>query len=358
MHSAFRSRPGREALCVCTEFLKRALDREAGMTETPSALSWLRQQVQRLRPRPDAPAPGAAPGPPRPTVAVVTDSAAALPPEWVRGFAECGVLCVVSMPVVIGENVYSDDDAELEAHISLALASGTSVKTSRPSPGQFDRAYAAAAEAGFDAVVSLHISSKLSGTYDSAALAAERAPIPVHVVDTGTVGMGQGRGVQSAIAAALAGGTAGDVMAVAKAAVAATTIYFYVPSLEQLRRGGRISLASSWLGTVLDIKPILGIRDGAVVPLEKVRTAAKAIARLEELSAAEIAARGASATQVSVHHFGNEAQAKALGNSLQARAPGLADATLTRLPAVLAAHAGLGVLVVVVADALVPPQLA
>ncbi|WP_269939274.1 DegV family protein [Arthrobacter sp. HY1533] len=327
------------------------------MSETPPALSWLRQQLQRLRPRADAAVPGAATAQPRPTVAVVTDSAAALPPEWVRSCAEGGLLRVVSMPVIIGENVFSDDDAELESHISLALASGTSVKTSRPSPGQFDRAYRAAAAAGYDAVVSLHISSKLSGTHDSASLAAGRATIPVHVVDTGTVGMGQGRGVQSAIAAALAGKSAEDVIAAANAAVAGTVIYFYVPSLEQLRRGGRISLASSWLGTVLDIKPILGIRDGAVVPLEKVRTAAKAVARLEELAAAEIASRGASATQVSVHHFGNEAQAKALGSSLQARAPGLADATLTRLPAVLAAHAGLGVLVVVVAGALVPPQV-
>ena len=325
------------------------------MRDTAAARAWLLQQLQRLRPRTLVPQSGGSlvpVAPPMPRVAVVTDSAAALPPEWAAEFVAHGLLSIVPMPVVIGENVYSEDDAELESHISLALASGTSVKTSRPSPGQFERAYQSAATAGFDAVVSLHISTKLSGTFDAALLAAQRSVIPVHVMDSRTVGMGQGTGVQAAVAAALAGGNVTEVKTAAISALASTTVYFYVPSLEQLRRGGRISLASSWLGTVLDIKPILGIKDGAVVPLEKVRSATRAIARLEALAAGEITGRGAAATQISVHHFGNEAQARTLAASLEGGAPGLSAATLTRLPAVLAAHAGLGVLVVVVADAL------
>ena len=324
------------------------------MTDTAAtARAWLLHQVQRLRPKTGAEVAGAEP-PPSPRIAIVTDSAAALPAEWVSEFFQHGLLTVVPIPVIIGDDVYSDDDAELEAHISLALASGTSVKTSRPSPAQFERAYKSAAEAGFDAVVSLHISSKLSGTCEAARMAAERAGIAVHVMDSGTVGMGQGRGVQAAIASSVLGGGAKAARAAASTALEATAIYFYVPSLEQLRRGGRISLASSWLGTVLDIKPILGIKDGKVVLLEKVRSAPKAIARLEALVAAEIAGRGAKDTQISVHYFGNEAQARTLGESIETGSPGLAAATLTRLPAVLAAHAGLGVLVVVVADVLAP----
>ncbi|WP_425861576.1 DegV family protein [Arthrobacter sp. TWP1-1] len=326
------------------------------MTERAAAREWLRQQVQRLRPHAGgakAEEQGVLP-PPKPTVAVVTDSAAALPPEWVAELSAHGLLTVVPMPVIIGQDVYSDDDAELEAHISLALAAGKSVKTSRPSPGQFERAYKTAAEAGVTAVVSLHISGKLSGTLEAALLAAQRSAIPVEVFDTGTVGMGQGVGVQAAVAAALRGEAADEVLKAATRAVSNTAVYFYVPSLEQLRRGGRISMASSWLGTVLDIKPILGIKDGAVVPLERVRFAAKAIARLESLATADIGARGASRTQVSVHHFGNEDQGRAVVDSLKAASPTLAASTLTRLPAVLAAHAGLGVLVIVVADALHP----
>ena len=328
------------------------------MSETSAARTWLRGQVGRLRPRP-GPQPrqaGLENARPRPTIAVVTDSAAALPADWVADISCNGLLTVVPMPVIIDENVYSDDDAELETHISLALAAGKSVKTSRPSPGQFEGAYRRAAEAGFTEIVSLHISAKLSGTFEAATLAAGRSPVPVHVVDSGTVGMGQGSGVQAAVAASLQGQDAQAVMLAGSKALAATGIYFYVPSLDQLRRGGRISLASSWLGTVLDIKPILGIRDGAVVPLEKVRSGARAVARLQSLAVVDINTRGPSATRISVHHFGNEGQARDFAASLEAAVPGLAAATLTRLPAVLAAHAGLGVLVVVVSDVLVPPQ--
>ncbi len=319
------------------------------------ARTWLRQRVGRMRPKPAQPEPEMS-APPRPRIAVVTDSAAALPPEWVAGIPVPGLLTVVPIPVIIADNVYSDDDEELETHISLALASGKPVKTSRPSPGQFERAYKLAAAAGFEEIVSLHLSTKLSGTLEAAMLGAERSPIPVHVLNSGTVGMAQGTGVQAAVAASLLGHGVPVVVQSCNRALEATNTYFYVPSLEQLRRGGRISMASSWLGTVLDIKPLLGIRDGAIVPLEKVRSAAKAVARLQELAAADINGRGPDAAQISIHHFGNEAQALALGESLEAGSPGLAAAALTRLPAVLAAHAGLGVLVVVVADALIPPQ--
>ncbi len=318
--------------------------------EKPGARDWLRHQAARLRPRPAA---GDAMAP-KPRIAVVTDSAAALPPDWVVELGAGGRLAVVPMPVIIGGDVFSDDDAGLEAHMSLALASGTEIRTSRPSPGQFDRAYQAAAEAGFDAVVSIHISAKLSGTLDSAALAAARAGIPVQVLDSATVGMAQGAGVQAAVHTAAAGAPLEDVLAAARDALTGARVFFYVPSLDQLRRGGRISLASSWVGAVLDIKPLLCIRDGAVVPLEKVRTAAKAVARLERLAANDVAARPAGSARVSVHHFGNADQAIALGEALQADCPGLSPAGLTRLPAVLAAHAGLGVLVVVVSNILVP----
>lgn len=321
--------------------------------EKAGARDWLRHQAARLRPRPgDA----RETGPAGPRIAVVTDSAAALPPDWVAEHGAGGRLTVVPMPVIIGGDVFADDDAGLETQMSLALASGTEVRTSRPSPGQFERAYRDAAASGFDAVVSVHISAKLSGTLDSATLAAADAGIPVHVLDSATVGMGQGAAVQAAVRAAAGGAPAGGVLEAARQAAAGAKVYFYVPSLEQLRRGGRISLASSWVGTVLDIKPLLGIADGAVVPLEKVRTAVRAIARLERLAAEDIATRPPGTARVSVHHFGNAGQALALGESLRAACPGLSAAGLTRLPAVLAAHAGLGVLVVVVSDADGPPQ--
>lgn len=312
----------------------------------PGVAEWLRHQVDRLKPK--SPAPMLHQGVPARRVAVVTDSAAALPPEWVAGFVADGSLTIVPMPVIIGEQVYADDDAELETHIALALASGTAVRTSRPAPSQFERAYERALEAGFDSVVSIHISAKLSGTLDSAQMAADKAKLTVLVLDSCTVGMGQGAAVQAAVTAAGEGLAIDQVMAQAQLAAENSQLFFYVPSLEQLRRGGRISLASSWVGTVLDIKPLLGIKDGAVVPLEKVRTAGKALSRLERLAAEEVLRRGANDSHVSIHYFGNVEQAQKLALALQEDCAFLAKPDVTRLPAVLAAHAGLGVLVTVI----------
>lgn len=292
---------------------------------------------------------------PRARIAVVTDSAAALPPEWVQGLPVGGVLEVVPMPVQIGADIFSEGDKELEAAITLALAAGTPVTTSRPSPGQFERAYANAAAHGFAAVVSVHISGSLSGTVEAARMAAGTSPIPVHVIDSRTAGMAQGYAVQDAVAAALAGGELDGVSDVVEAALDHARILFYVPSLDQLRRGGRIGAAASWLGTVFAIKPILAVRDGIVVPLEKIRTAAKAVARLEELALADIAAAQGASVRVCVHHFGNEAQAKDVAARLAAGPDAVAEVTLSRLPAVLAAHAGLGVLGVVISTAVDRP---
>ncbi|WP_035749135.1 DegV family protein [Arthrobacter sp. 35W] len=309
---------------------------------------WIRERLGRLRPAPVAPGGTTAPAAPVVRIAVVTDSAAALPPEWVDDVLPAGVLTVVPMPVQIGPDIYSEGDDDLEAALMLALAAGTAVKTSRPSPGQFERAYQNAAAAGFDAVVSLHISAQLSGTVEAARLAAGKSSIPVHVVDTQTVGMVQGYAVQDAVAAAAAGGELDGVSDAAEAALEHARILFYVPSLDQLRRGGRIGAAASWLGTVFAIKPILAVRDGVVVPLEKVRTAAKAIARLEELVLAEVGSAAGARVRVCIHHFGNEAQARELAARLQDASAAVSSIMLSRLPAVLAAHAGLGVLGVVI----------
>lgn len=320
----------------------------------PPAWVWLKERLARLR-QSTTPVPAA--GEPAPAVvrtAVVTDSAAALPAAWVTDFAADGRLAVVPMPVMVGEEIYVEGEDDIMETLALALASGSSVKTSRPSPGQFEQAYIAAQRRGFEAVVSIHISSELSGTADAARLAAARVGIPVDVVDSRTVGMAQGMGVQSALVAAADGRSAAEVRAFAVERMARTKVYFYVPSLEQLRRGGRIGAAVSLLGTVLAIKPILAVDDGKIVPLEKVRSAAKAIARLEEIVAADVASRPAGEQRLAVHHFGNLAEAELLAARLAEKCPGCPPAQISALPAVLAAHAGLGVLAVIVGESSTP----
>ena len=282
----------------------------------------------------------------RPRVAVVTDSSCSLPEDWAETQSLAALVRIVSMPVMIGDQIYGEGTDRMIGALALALAQGQDVRTSRPAPGQFEALYAKLAAEGFEAVVSVHLSSKLSGTADSARLAARTAPLPVTVVDTASVAMGLGYAVQDAARAASAGAGAADVVAAAQASAEAAHILFYVPSLEQLRRGGRIGAAAGWFGTLFAVKPILAIRDGLVVPLERVRTAPKALARLEELSREELARRSG-AVRVAVHHFGNEAEAERLAAAVIRERPD-AEVMLCPLPAVLAAHAGLGVLAVAI----------
>lgn len=320
----------------------------------PGAWLWLKDHLARLR---QATVPGRAPSAAEPAVvvrtAVVTDSAAALPADWVRGMSVDGRLTVVPMPVMVGEEIYGEGEDDIAETIAVALAAATPVKTSRPSPGQFEQAYLAAAQRGYEAVVSIHISGGLSGTADAARIASARVGIPVEVLDSRTVGMAQGLAVQSAVVAAADGRGAEEVRKFAEERLSKTKVYFYVPSLEQLRRGGRIGTAASLVGTMFSIKPILAVDGGKIVPLEKIRSAAKAVARLEELVAADAAGRPAGEARLAIHHFGNQSEAELLAARLAAALPGIPPAQISSLPAVLAAHAGLGVLAVIVSESTV-----
>ena len=275
-------------------------------------------------------------------VAIVTDSTAYLPGEVV---ARHGI-DVVPLSVVMGDQVLSEGGEATPGDVAQALQRRLQVTTSRPNPEAFAAAYRAAAERGADAVVSLHLSAELSGTYEAAALAAEQAPIPVRVVDSRLVGMALGYSVLTAVETALAGGTADEVVAAAEKRAAATSGFFYVDTLEYLRRGGRIGAARALLGSALAVKPLLHLEDGRIQPLEKVRTATRAIARLEEIA---IQQAGAAAVDVAVHHLAADERAQALAERLRERVPGLRELYVGEVGAVIGAHVGPGLLAVVVA---------
>ncbi|MDP9883980.1 DegV family protein with EDD domain [Sinomonas atrocyanea] len=313
-----------------------------GQAQELPAIAWLRRRWGRLR---QGPAP-AVPPTPRPRVAVVTDSSAALPPAWTEEFERAGCFACIVLPVMAGEEIFTEGE-DVDTALGLALAAGRQVRTSRPSPGQFERAYRAFEQAGFDAVLSLHLSGKLSGTADAARIASARVGIPVAVVDSQTAGMALGFAVQSAVLSAATGAGPAQVRRAAEDRLAGAEVLFYVPSLEQLRRGGRIGAAASLVGTVLSIKPILTLRDGLIVPLERIRTAPRAVSRLRELAEASAAAHVPPV--LAVHYFGNRPEAEGLARALAADlglAPG--SVVVSAMPAVLAAHTGLGVLAVVV----------
>jgi len=271
-------------------------------------------------------------------IAVVTDSTASLPADLVADAA----VTVVPLTVVIdgvpgreGADVTTDDVAR------ALVARRVAVTTSRPSPAEFSAVYARLLAGGADGVVSVHLSAKLSGTYDSAALAAADHPGRVAVVDSLSTGMGLG------FAALHARGT--DLAAArdaALAAVARTTTLFYVDTLEHLRRGGRIGAASALLGTALSVKPILRMVDGEIVVQDKVRTATRALGRLVDLAAD---AAGESEVDIAVHHLAAPARAAELTEALTQRLGGrIRSCYQTEIGAAVGAHVGPGLASVVV----------
>lgn len=274
------------------------------------------------------------------SVAVVTDSTAYLPAELAATYG----VRVVPLHVVLGGRSYEEGTEVSTAEIAAALRRFTPVTTSRPTPQAFLKAYRSAAEAGLTGVVSVHLSADLSGTVEAAALAAAESAMPVQVVDSRSMGMGMGYAVVSAAQLAAAGASLGAVAAAARSRAAASRVYFYVDTLEHLRRGGRIGAASALLGSALAIKPLLQLRDGRIEPVERVRTANRALARLEDLAVAGIPA--AQRVDVAVHHLDALDRAQALADRLRGRLH--VEVDLVELGAVVGAHVGPGTIAVVV----------
>ncbi len=229
--------------------------------------------------------------------------------------------------------------------LAQALQKRRSVTTSRPSPQVFAETYRRVAESGASGIVSLHLSAELSGTHDAAVLAAREAPVPVRVVDTGMVAMALGFCALAAAETAEAGGTMDEAVTAAEKRADGTSAYFYVDTLDYLRRGGRIGAAQALLGSALAVKPLLQLEDGRIELLEKVRTASKAIARLEELTAERA---GNAEVDIAVHHLAAPDRAAALADRLRERVPGLADLHVSEVGAVIGAHTGPGLLGAVV----------
>ncbi|MEI2732764.1 MAG: DegV family protein [Dermatophilaceae bacterium] len=280
------------------------------------------------------------------SVAVVTDSTAYLPPELVAGAP--GYLGVVPLHVVIGGREHREGVDVNLADLAAALRGFRPVTTSMPAPQDFLNAYAAAVHAGASGIVSVHISGELSGTCSGAALAAQQASVPVVVVDSRTIGMALGYAVLSACEAAAAGEEADAVAAVAHSRAAEATVDFYVDTLEHLRRGGRIGAASAMVGSALAIKPILAVREGRIEPVEKVRTSARAFARLVELAVTAGGAAGARGVDLAVQHLDSAERAHDLAGMLRARVPGVRDVVVGELGAVVGAHVGPGTVAVTV----------
>ncbi len=281
-------------------------------------------------------------------VGVVTDSAAALPGPWAESHGR--YLRVVPMPVMVDDQIFSEGTDDVQTELALGFATGKAVRTSRPAPGQLLRAYQELAEAGVKEIISIHLSGSLSGTVDAARLAAESAPVPVTVIDSLTVALAEGFAVMDVVELAGAGAPMAQLREVA-AKAAQNHVYFAVPSLEQLRRGGRIGALASMLGTLLNVKPILSMCDGHIIAHEKVRTHSRTLARLVAIARQEAAERGPE-VRLAVHYFGNQEAAEEIVQELAGASA--FEVLAVPVPAVLGAHTGVGVLAVAIAGGIEP----
>jgi DegV family protein with EDD domain len=276
-------------------------------------------------------------------VAVVTDSTAYLP----TGLPDTAGLTVVPLTVVLHGEPGGEGVDVLPADVARAFGERrTAVTTSRPSPEQFERRYRRLLDGGADGVVSVHLSATLSGTLESASLAAAGFGDRVSVVDARSTGMGLGFPALAAASAAARGADLTGVRAAALAAAGRTRTFFYVDTLEFLRRGGRITAASALLGTALSVKPLLHIADGELLLRDKVRTASRGMARLVDLA---VEAAGEAEVDLAVHHLGAPDRAGALLDTLADRlGDRLRDRYVSEVGAVVAAHVGPGLAGVVV----------
>ena len=269
-------------------------------------------------------------------VKVVTDSTADLPPEVVQELD----ITVVPLQVIFGQESFRDGvDLASEEFFRRLRESHDLPRTSQPSVGEFLRTYERLA-AQTDSILSIHLSSRFSGTVQTARRAAQEliGRCRIEVIDSGTVSMAMGF---AAIAAAQAARDGADLEACAQAAYAILRrqrLAFALDTLEYLRRGGRIGRAQAFLGGLLRLKPILTVRDGEAHPLTRVRTHRKA---LEEIL--HVCLDHGPISEAAVMHATSPEDARFLAEEVARRCPDVPVYT-GRIGPVIGVHGGPGLI--------------
>jgi DegV family protein with EDD domain len=218
-------------------------------------------------------------------VRLVTDSTADLPAD----VASTLDITVVPLTVFFGDESYLDGiELDNAAFYTKLAASKDLPRTSQPSPAAFEQAYRRLIDQGADALLSVHLSSKLSGTYQSACtartmLAEAGSTVPLEIIDSLSISVGMSYAIQKAARLAREGKSLAEIKASVDDTLARTTILAVLDTLEYVRRGGRIGGASAMLGNMLSFKPIVSLKDGEVIAVERPRTRSKAYARIAQL---------------------------------------------------------------------------
>jgi DegV family protein with EDD domain len=272
-------------------------------------------------------------------IKIVTDSTAYLPEAFIREHD----IRVVPLCVHFGDEAYREgvelSNEEFYTRLKEAPALPT---TSQPSAGEFHRVFEELVKDGHE-IVTLTISAKLSGTWNSAMAAKEMLPdAGISVIDTESTSIGLHLLVSAAIQAIATGATRQEVVDQIEEIKERMCVFFVVDTLEYLARGGRIGNAKAFVGTLLKVKPILALQDGAIEPVEQVRSKRKALNRMLELVQAHLASNGHEA-KVGLANALVLDEAKAFGQEVQARL-GCPEPFVSDLGPVIGTHTGPGVI--------------
>ncbi len=273
-------------------------------------------------------------------IGFVTDSTAHVPDDLIARYD----LRIANLYVQFGRQTFAEhDDLTPEEFYRRLRASSTLPTTSQPSPEEFARLYRDLARE-HDHIIVVTISHKLSGTYNSARLAAglvEDLGVPITVIDSLSAWMGTGLQVLAGAEAAAAGCSPEECAARVEALVPRMQVLLVVDTLEYLQRGGRIGAAQAMIGAVLQVKPLLTVRDGLIQPLERVRTKRKALERMVEIMAEHVGDRPYTAV---VGHALAEAEGEQLRARILERLPQARDFYFGPVSPVVSVHTGPGAL--------------
>ncbi len=268
------------------------------------------------------------------TVKIVTDSSSDLP----KDLAEKLGIAVVPLYVRFGTDSYRDG-VDITPDEFYKKLTGDSVipVTSAPSPGLFTELYESLAGTT-DSIISIHVSRNLSGTYEAAQAGGRevKAKCRIDIIDSRQVTMALGLLAIVAAKAAAAGATAEEIIKEVNDAMPRVYLAGLLNTLEFLEKGGRIGRAEAWMGAMLDIKPILSVQDGEVVPLERVRTRVRAIERLHELLEEHLPA-----SEIGIIHSTTPDEARKLSERVGKIQPGK-EVYLARFGPVLGTYVGPG----------------
>ena len=270
------------------------------------------------------------------SVALVIDSTAYLPSEIVAQYG----ISVIPLYVRFGDEVYRDNvDMKPDQFYSRLRNTPVMPATSQPSAGDFLELYRRLVEQGASAILSIHISGKLSGTVASALMAQQDLPdVPIYVIDSLSTAMGLGFMAIAAARALAAGRPVEGVVGMLESVRDKVRIIFVVDTLEFLHRGGRIGGAAAFLGSVLNLKPLLALRDGRIEAVERVRTKKRAVTRMLDMLTAEIDRQP---VHVAVLHSAALLEGMELQRETQARLD-CRELFLAELSPVIGTHTGPG----------------